>query len=129
MVTHSFYTSDARVTRYAEALAERGDHVDVVALRRSPDSPSKETIGKVHLLRIQPRFAKNQTARLAYLLPVLRFLVTSSAWITRQHIREPYDLLHIHNVPDFLIFAAWYPKFKGAKLILDIHDIVPGVLR
>ena len=125
MVTHSFYTSDARVTRYAEALAERGDHVDVVALRRSPDLPSKETIGKVHLLRIQPRFAKNQTARLAYLLPVLRFLLTSSAWITRQHVREPYDLLHIHNVPDFLIFAAWYPRLKGAKLILDIHDIVP----
>jgi glycosyltransferase involved in cell wall biosynthesis len=34
-------------------------------------------------------------------------------------------LLHIHNVPDFLVFAAWYPKLTGAKVILDIHDIVP----
>jgi glycosyltransferase involved in cell wall biosynthesis len=28
-------------------------------------------------------------------------------------------------VPDFLAFAAWYPKWTGASLILDIHDLVP----
>jgi glycosyltransferase involved in cell wall biosynthesis len=28
-------------------------------------------------------------------------------------------------MPDFLVFAAWYPKLTGAKLILDIHDVVP----
>jgi glycosyltransferase involved in cell wall biosynthesis len=28
-------------------------------------------------------------------------------------------------MPDFLVFAAWYPKMRGAKLILDVHDIVP----
>jgi len=33
--------------------------------------------------------------------------------------------VHVHNIPDFLVFAAWYPKLLGAKVILDIHDIVP----
>jgi glycosyltransferase involved in cell wall biosynthesis len=28
-------------------------------------------------------------------------------------------------MPDFLVFAAWFPKVTGAKLILDIHDVVP----
>jgi glycosyltransferase involved in cell wall biosynthesis len=28
-------------------------------------------------------------------------------------------------MPDFLVFAAWYPKLTGTKLILDIHDVVP----
>jgi glycosyltransferase involved in cell wall biosynthesis len=28
-------------------------------------------------------------------------------------------------MPDFLVFAAWYPKLRGAKLILDIHDLTP----
>jgi len=41
------------------------------------------------------------------------------------HVRNRYDVIHIHNMPDFLVFAAWYPKMTGAKLILDIHDIVP----
>ena len=125
MVTYSHFLSDARVTRYAEALAERGDHVDVVALKRSPDEPRSEDAGKVHLVRMQSRLGKNEKARLSFLLPVLRFLFSSSFWIARQHSRKPYDLLHIHNVPDFLVFAAWYPKLSGAKVILDIHDIVP----
>jgi glycosyltransferase involved in cell wall biosynthesis len=33
--------------------------------------------------------------------------------------------VHVHNMPDFLVFAAWYPKLAGAKVILDIHDVVP----
>ena len=24
-----------------------------------------------------------------------------------------------------MVFAAWYPKLTGARIILDIHDIVP----
>jgi glycosyltransferase involved in cell wall biosynthesis len=45
--------------------------------------------------------------------------------VTRGHARQRYDLLHIHNMPDFLVFAAWYPRMTGTKVILDIHDIVP----
>ena len=36
-----------------------------------------------------------------------------------------YDLVHVHSVPDFLVFSAWLPKFRGAKIILDIHDLLP----
>ena len=53
------------------------------------------------------------------------FLVRSSAALTGLHKRNRYDVIHIHNMPDFLVFAAWYPKLTGAKLILDIHDVVP----
>jgi len=125
MVTHSFYGTDARVARYAEALAERGDQVDVLALQASRTSPTIERVGRVNLVRLQSRFGKSEKRRLSYLIPVLRFLVLSAFWITRQHARKPYDLLHIHNVPDFLVFAGWYPRLTGARIILDIHDIVP----
>ena len=49
----------------------------------------------------------------------------SAAHIARRHARRPYDLIHVHNVPDFLVFVALLPKLTGAKVILDIHDIVP----
>ncbi|HEV2392311.1 MAG TPA: glycosyltransferase [Verrucomicrobiae bacterium] len=125
MVTHSYFLSDARVSRYAEALAERGDHVDVLALRRSRELPARESIGNVSLFRLQARYGKAEKSRLSHLVPVVRFLLRCSFWLLRSHRRNPYDLLHIHNVPDFLVFAAWYPKLTGAKVILDIHDIVP----
>lgn len=125
MVTHSFYESDNRVTRYAEALAARGDLVDVLALRQSPDMAQKEIVQGVRVFRIQDRFGKTERSKLAYLWPLLRFLGMSSRWITKSHFRKPYDLFHIHNVPDFMVFSAWYPKLTGTRIILDIHDIVP----
>jgi glycosyltransferase involved in cell wall biosynthesis len=45
--------------------------------------------------------------------------------ITRQDLRRAYDVVHVHSVPDFEVFAAIGPKLRGAKIILDIHDIVP----
>lgn len=125
MVTHSYYENDNRVTRYAEALARRGDAVDIVSLRRGPDTPAEEVISGVHIHRCQTRMGKKEQSKFSYLWPLIRFLVTSSLWVARSHRRKPYDLVHIHNIPDFMVFAAWYPKLRGAGVILDIHDIVP----
>jgi len=125
MISHSFYESDNRVMRYAESLANRGDDVEVFALRRSPQSASQETLNGVRVYRIQNRFDKRQRSIFSYLLPVLRFLLTSAWWTTKRHLRRHYDLVHVHNLPDFIVFAALLPKWMGAKIILDIHDIVP----
>jgi glycosyltransferase involved in cell wall biosynthesis len=125
MVTHSFYESDNRVIRYAEAMAQRGDSVEVFALGRSPEVPKEEVISGVRVFRIQDRFGKGEKSLTSFLLPVLRFLITSSWWVMRRHHVQRFDLVHVHNIPDFLVFAAWYPKLLGAKVILDIHDIVP----
>jgi glycosyltransferase involved in cell wall biosynthesis len=125
MVTHSFYEADNRVTRYAEALAKRGDQVDIVALRRGNNIPREENLNGVNVFRLQTRDGKNQQKKLDYLFPLLRFLFVSSLWIARRHRKNPYDLIHVHNIPDFMVFAAWFPRLKGAQVLLDIHDIVP----
>lgn len=125
MVTYSHYRSDARVIRYAEALTERGDHLDVLALRRSPSEPVREKVGRVNLVNLQSRTAKRERSHAAFLFPTLRFFVSAATWIARENARRRYDLLHIHNVPDFLVFAGWLPRLTGARVILDIHDIVP----
>lgn len=47
--------------------------------------------------------------------------------ITRRSFskRTRYQVVHVHSVPDFLVFAAWAAKLMGGKLILDIHDLLP----
>jgi glycosyltransferase involved in cell wall biosynthesis len=125
MVTYSEYLSDARVTRYAEALAQRGDHVDVLSLRRFPEAPSAEVVNNVNIFRQQSRIGKSEKGIADYAIPILSFLFSCSWWIARRHWKQRYDILHIHNIPDFLVFAASYPRLTGAKVILDIHDIVP----
>jgi glycosyltransferase involved in cell wall biosynthesis len=125
MLTYSDFQSDARVSRYAEALAERGDQVDVLGLGRSQNQLWEENIGRIHLIRMQRRIGKKEKSKFSFAAPVLRFLASSSVAIARRHAVQPYDLLHIHNIPDFLVFAGWLPRLRGARVILDIHDIVP----
>ena len=124
MVAYSPYESDNRIRRYAETLAKRGDQVDVIALSRHPSSQPVEEIDGVMVYRIQHR-EHNERSKWTYAWRLLCFLVRSSVAQTRLHKRNRYDVIHIHNMPDFLVFAAWFPKVTGAKLILDIHDVVP----
>lgn len=99
--------------------------MEVIALRHKPDLPAEEVINGVRLHRIQDRFGKNEKSKVSFLWPLLYFLFASSRCLNRIQRWQRFDLIHVHNVPDFLIFAAWYPKLLGTKVILDIHDIMP----
>src|SRR6185369_6944593 len=39
--------------------------------------------------------------------------------------KKRYDIIHVHTMPDFLVFTAFIPKMLGAKVILDVHDLMP----
>jgi len=124
MIAYTEYESDARVRRYAETLAQRGDKVDVIALLSDLKSNSVETVNGVTIHRVFRR-TQNESNPWSYASRHISFMAKASAAVRKLHSQESYDVIHVHNIPDFLVFAAWYPKLTGAKLILDIHDIVP----
>jgi glycosyltransferase involved in cell wall biosynthesis/peptidoglycan/xylan/chitin deacetylase (PgdA/CDA1 family) len=128
IITYSFFEQDSRVLRYGKALAQRGDEVEVLSLRSSPQLPCEEIVEGCRVLRIQDR-NRDEKSPSDYLSRLLRFLLSCSHRISRSHKARKYDLLHIHNVPDFLVFAGWRPKLGGTKIILDIHDIVPELFQ
>lgn len=124
-VVYSFYESDTRVRMYAEALAERGDRVEVVSLRK-PGMNKHEIINGVEVHRIQKRVV-NEHSRWEYLSRILRFFFLTTFFLSRKSLRRHtrFDVVHVHSVPDFEVFAAIVPKILGARVILDIHDLVP----
>lgn len=121
MPLYAFYEIDSRVIRYTEALVERGDRVDVIALNSGGMAPF-EIIRGVNVYRIQERKI-NEKNRFSYLSRVLRFTLNSMIFLNKQKIK--YDLFHVHSIPDFLVFSTIFQKIRGAKVILDIHDLVP----
>lgn len=123
MLAYAFYESDNRIMRYADALAQRGDIVDVIALRGG-NLPKYEKIKNVNVYRIQKRMI-NEKSKITYLFKLILFLLSSAIFITKKHLQYPYDAVHVHSVPDFEVYAAVLPKLQGAGIILDIHDIVP----
>jgi glycosyltransferase involved in cell wall biosynthesis len=123
MLSYSFYESDTRILQYTSALVGQGHAVDVIALRRR-GSPEFEVLDGVHVNRIQYR-AVDEQSRFCYLLRVLRFLIVAMWVLARNHWIKRYHVIHVHSVPDFLVFGAIIPKLLGARVILDIHDIMP----
>jgi glycosyltransferase involved in cell wall biosynthesis len=109
--------------RYVQTLAERGEDVDVIALRRQ-GRPWRESEASVRVYQIQRR-GTTEKRPWTYLLKTLWFWLKSMLLVTGLQMRRRYHVVHVHNVPDFLVFGAWLPKLMGARVILDIHDIVP----
>jgi glycosyltransferase involved in cell wall biosynthesis len=123
MVAYSFYEKDNRVRRYAETLVKRGDQVDVLSLR-SEEQPRVEFLNGVRIYRIQRRVV-SEKGKFSYLAKILLFFFRSLGFLSWKHLQERYDLVHVHSIPDFEVFAAIVPKLTGAKIILDLHDLVP----
>jgi glycosyltransferase involved in cell wall biosynthesis len=78
----------------------------------------------VNVFRIQTRMV-NERGPFSYLFRILRFLLASAFFIARRQFSQKYQILHVHSVPDFLVFAAIVPKLRGTPVILDIHDVLP----
>jgi glycosyltransferase involved in cell wall biosynthesis len=124
MVSYSIYDFDNRVRRYAETLVRQGCEVDAVALRSEPTAPAHSVIKGVNVYRIQTRI-KDEKNKFDYLVRISSFFLRAFTFLTREQFKRPYDLVHVHSVPDCIVFAAAVPKWLGAKVILDIHDVLP----
>jgi glycosyltransferase involved in cell wall biosynthesis len=124
MLAYSHYDTDSRVRRYAEALARRGDRVEVIALAGGDTPLGESVLNGVTIYRIQ-RGVADERSKWTYAWRLARFFAASAVFLARRHRRVRYDLVHVHNMPDFLVFAAGPAKAGGASVILDIHDLVP----
>jgi glycosyltransferase involved in cell wall biosynthesis len=124
MLSYSFYNSDNRVRRYAETLAKRGDLVEVVAICGSKTPVGKTELAGVDVTYLQQR-ERDERGKWSFAAKLSRFLTVSAIYITKRYNSARYDLVHVHNMPDFLVFASYFPRLRGAAVILDIHDLVP----
>jgi glycosyltransferase involved in cell wall biosynthesis len=122
-VTYSFYEQDNRIRRYAEALAREGHRVDVVALQKE-GLPPQGTLNGVNIFRIQKR-SYNEKGLGDFVKRVVSFFVKGSFFLAKKSFAERYHVLHVHNMPDLLVFMGLIPKLRGARIILDIHDALP----
>jgi serine/alanine adding enzyme len=124
MVVHAYYPlGETRVQRQAEALMRRGYQVDVISLRK-PGEASRETFKGTRIYRLPVRrYRRGGLA--AQFVEYMAFLLMAMVLVSWRHLVRPYATIQLHSPPDFLVFAAWLPKLLGARLILDLHDLMP----
>jgi glycosyltransferase involved in cell wall biosynthesis len=119
MVVHGPYpVGEPRVEREALAAREAGWAVDVLAMRR-PGEVSEEQIEEVRVRRLPLEHRRG-----AGPAGVLREYAAFAALAAKELARGArYDVVQVHAPPDFLIAAALIPRLRGARVILDVHDL------
>ena len=121
MLVQEYYPKDFRVRRVAESLIDRGFEVDIVALREA-QQVSSEILNHIRVFRIDLQKKRGNTLR--YIYEYLLFTWLTFFKCTKLFFKNHYDTIVINNPPDFLVFAAIIPKLFGAKIIVDLHEIV-----
>jgi glycosyltransferase involved in cell wall biosynthesis len=125
MIAYTTYMHDGRVKRHAEALAERGDHLDVICLAATAEQPVTNGVNVIGLK--MPRY--RGASKSAYLISYIRFFVMASAKAVRLSLKRRYDVVIVCTMPDAVIVCAILLKFLGSKIVLDVHDTMPELYR
>jgi glycosyltransferase involved in cell wall biosynthesis len=123
LLVQNHYDMDIRVRRKAEALVAAGFGVDVLALAASPAQPGNYVLNGVNVYTLSLGKKRGSLARYAF--EYLAFFCWAFWKLSILMEKRRYRAVDVNTLPDFLIFAAAYAKLRGAKLILDMHEITP----
>jgi len=123
MIAYTHYRFDGRVRLEAESLVTWGYNV-VFLVPKAKETPTTYTLEGVTVqeLNVGKYGGKN---KISYLLSYVTFLILAFLACTRLFFQSKIKVIHIHNMPDVLVFAAIIPRIVGCKLVLDLHDTVP----
>jgi len=124
MIAYTNYLSDARVRREAETLTATGDfEVTFLALQEEDSAKSYETENvKVVELNVKKYRGQNKIEHFA---SYMKFLYLAFCKCNKLLCSRRLDVIHVHNMPNFLVWAGFFPRVFGKKMILDVHDSTP----
>lgn len=125
MAAYTNYRRDPRVRREAETLVEQGYRVVFLASRQ-PGEPVRETIDGVDVIKL-PGLGNRRTSIAMYMLDYAFFFMQLMGHLLLRPRR--YALIHVNNMPDFLVFATWLPRLFGVPVIHDVHDLMPELFQ
>lgn len=122
VVRQYYYPLDIRVRREVEALLAQGHQVDLVC-EREPGQPTVERTPGLTVWRLP--IPHRRGGAVGYLLRYTTFLAVASAVVAGLHLRRRFELVQVHSLPDTLVLAGVVPKLLGARLLLDLHEVMP----
>ena len=122
LIREWYYPVDSRVSREVQALARAGHEVDIVCATK-PGQQRIERNGAITVRRLP--IERRRAGLMRYLFEFVAFQIAATVTAALLHVSRRYDVVQVHSLPDWLVFAAIVPKILGARVLLDLHECMP----
>ncbi len=126
MLAYAQYYDDARIKGYVNILLENNINVDVICLEDEFSKKDSAQKSNLNILFVQKKYQGN--SKVLYIINYFLFFIKAMMLVTYKFFQKKYFIIHVNNQPDFLVFCALIPKIFGAKIILDMHDVMIAAL-
>lgn len=126
-LAHTTFPEDPRPRRESVLAAETGARTAIVVLNDGRDRRAVSRYGKVAVVRLKGNRRRGSIGK--YLVEYLDFLVRARALFRRDDRFRLARVVHVHTLPDFLVAAALPARRRGARIILDLHEVFPEFTR
>src|SRR6266508_3321729 len=124
-ILHLAYTrfpADSRVKRETAVLRDTGRSVAVIALR-GPGERAVERRDGILIIRVPGM--KSRGGVMSYLAEYADFVWQCRRLVASHRALRSLQLVHVHTLPDFLLWAALPARRRGARVVFDMHEIFP----
>jgi glycosyltransferase involved in cell wall biosynthesis len=125
-LVYGHYPADTRVKRELTALRATGLRCAVIAVRQAGERATQSVDGVV-AIRVPGR--KSRGGFFSYLLEYGDFILRCRRLVATHRALAKVQVVHVHTLPDFLLWAALPARRRGARVVFDMHEIFPEFAR
>lgn len=122
VIAYTTFSTDTRVQKEAYAALEAGYELDIYTL----EDKHVTDYSSFNFIRSNLVQYKGQS-KFKYIFSYIKFFFYCQFFLTFRVFSNKYKFIHVHNMPNFLVFSTLIPKIFGTKIILDIHDLMPEI--
>jgi len=122
MIAYTTLSTDSRVIREALAAKEADFNVDLYTLNER----NRINLDRMNIIYTENMQYKGKN-KFKFVLGYISFFFFCFFKISKNYLNKRYKIIHVNNMPNFFVFCCIIPKLLGAKIILDIHDLIPEV--
>src|SRR5690606_361439 len=126
-IAHTPFPDDPRPRKEVIAASETGARTAVIALQDGLDPRPVGHFGRTVVVRLPGERRRGSIGK--YVVEYTDFLVRAHALMRRDPRFRGARVVHVHTLPDFLVAAAAPARRRGARVVLDMHEIFPEFTR
>lgn len=122
MLLHNIFARHVRVRRLADSLARDGHYVDVISLE-SDDGSDQSRPPFIRCYTLNKTRSRHEGIR--HVIDWASTVLEMFYYTNKLDLKNKYDVIHVHNMPDFLVFTALFQRLAGKPVLLHIGDPMP----